>query len=235
MLYLLNLEFEKQEKVIKHDFYYSILWWFLSLFDGQDDIYNAIIKLSFRISKNFTISMGINGKENYNKVVTSILELGNKWLRIDSYDFRLKQLKFDFQIFDPSNVRFQDFKKFKLFFNSPTYIKSGKTNHLLPTPERFLYSAYDKLDKIYNFGIDSKEFKNWLKYYIIVWEYETNTQKITIKKSFKSGVRGFVTYYVNDDNEEFKKILYIALQGIKFVWVWTGVKLGCGNVGVSFR
>ncbi len=235
MLYLLNLEFEKEEKVIKHDFYYSILGWFLSLFDNHNDIYNAIIKLSFRIWENFVISMWIQGKDNYNKVVTSILNLDQKWLRIDSYNFRLKQLKFDFQIFDPSQIRYQDFQKFKLYFNSPTYVKAGKVNYLLPTPERFLFSVYNKLDKIYNFWIDSKLFKDWLKYSIIVGEYDINTQRITIKNSFKSGVRGFATYYIREDNKEFKNLLYILLQWIRFVWVGTGVKLGCGNVGVSFR
>jgi len=90
-----------------------------------------------------------------------------------------------------------------------------------------------KLQNIYKWNVDEKEFKKWL-WKIIVGEYQINSQQIKIKWAYKAWVRWYVLYHIKDDNKDMKKILYLILKWIKFVWMWTGTKLGCGNGLVKF-
>lgn len=236
MIYLLNIEFEKQWE-FKNDFYYSILWAFLELCKDIKDIYDNITKLSFKITeKSFFIKVWIYKEENYNKLVNYFLENTWKTLSIDWEKITLKQLKFDFEIFK-KDIEYKDFKKFVLYFNSPTYVKVWDVNYLLPEPERFIFSVFWKLKNYFDLdSVDEKEFKNYLKYNLFVWKYDINTQQITIKWNKKAGVRWNITYYVKnlEENEDYKRLLYFVLKWAKFVWMGTGVKLGCWDVSVRF-
>jgi CRISPR/Cas system endoribonuclease Cas6 (RAMP superfamily) len=57
---------------------------------------------------------------------------------------------------------------FEVKFHSPTFIRKQNISYCLPNPESFLYSTFDKLDKIYDFGIDKKDFKNQLKHNVYI-------------------------------------------------------------------
>ena len=235
MIYLLNIEFEKQGE-LKHNFYYSILGAFLNLCKDIDNIYKYITKLSFRITENsFFIKVWIHKEENYNKLVNYLIQNTWKQISIDNQTITLKQLNFDFRIFT-NNIEYKVFKKFIVYFNSPTYIKTWDINYLLPEPDRFIFSVFEKLKKYYDYNdIDEKDLKKYLKYNVFVWKYDINTQQITIKWNKKAGVRWYITYYVNDDeNSDYKKLLYTVLKSARFVWMWTGVKLGCWDVSIKF-
>ncbi len=232
MIYLLNIEFEKQWD-FKNDFYYSILWAFLQLCKDIDDIYDYITKLSFRVhQESFVIKVWIQGQENYNKLINYIIQNTWKQISIDNHTITLKQLKFDFDILN--EIEFKDFDKFVIYFNSPTYVKTWDINYLLPEAQRFIFSSFQKLKSYYNFdNIDEKEFKDYLQYQLFVWKYDINTQQITIKNNKKAGVRWYITYYVKD--ETYKQTLYKVLKWAKFVGMGTWVKLGCWDVAVSFK
>lgn len=235
MIYLLNIEFDK-EKEFTNDFYYSILGAFLNLCKDIDNIYEYITRLSFvNIKDTFVIKVWIYKEENYNKLVNYLIQNTWKKISIDGETIILKQLKFDFSIFR-KDIEYKDFKKFILYFNSPTYVRVWNVNYVLPEAEKFIFSGFQKLKKYYNFDdINEDEFKNYLQYDLFVWRYNLKTIKIDIKWNKKWWVLWYVTYYLNTkEDDKYKRLLYFVLKWLKFVWMWTGVKLGCWDVNIKF-
>jgi len=234
MLYLLNINFIKPDFVPKQDLYYAILWWFLNMFKNYNEIYKSIIKLSFSIYTNFTIHLTIQWEENYNLVVNQLLQKQNEIISINNNKFSLKQIRFDFKLFDEKKIKIFPMKQWTIYFQSPTRIKNKNINHQLPLPEKFIFSSFQKLQKTFWRKLDDKDFKSRLKYNIYIWEFDLHTQQVTIKKAKHSGVVGYCKYYCKDIESVFNKYLCMTLQAMRFVWVWSGIKLWLWNVGVKW-
>ena len=77
MLYQLNIDFQKQDFVDKKYLYYAVLGGFLSLFEDNQEIYHAILKLSFSIHDVFTIHITIDGEKHYNDIINTLLHKKN--------------------------------------------------------------------------------------------------------------------------------------------------------------
>jgi len=234
MLYLLNIDFTKPKFVPKQNLYYAILWGFLSIFKEHNEIYESIIKLSFSIYKNFTIHLTIQWEKNYNLIVNQLLQKQNEIISINNNKFLLQQLRFNFKTFDEKQVKIFPIEQRTIKFQSPTRIKNKNINHQLPLPEKFIFSSFQKLQKIFWRDIESSDFKSRLKYNIYIWEFDLRTQQVIVKKSKHSWVVWYCKYYCQDVENKFNKYLCMTLQAMKFVWIWSGVKLWLGNVSAKW-
>lgn len=233
MIYLLKLNLETKEKISNSKFYYHILWAILSIFDDDDKIYNNILKISYSTKENLQVRLSIYSQEAYTQVLQKLLERQNLSLSINNTPFELQTINFDFDIFQPENINFNDFNKFKIRYLSPSFVRNKNILYTMPNPNKFIYSSFSKLNKIYEWNIDWKEFKHRLEQNIIIWEYKIKTDMIHIKWNNKSWVVGYVWYHVIDkSNQDFMKLLYITLKSMKFVGVGSSARLGLGNVSV---
>lgn len=237
MLYLLSLSFEKEEaSFLKEEhIYYAILWAFLSLFENDENIYKAILKLSFHhTADTFKINISIHWNDAYNKMIQTLLTQKEPVLSLNTHKMRLKNLKIEFKIFDPNEIEIREFSKFQLRFLSPTFLRHENILYTLPNPEQFLFSSFEKIDTLYTQPIDKEAFKQWLKYALYIGEYQLKTKLITIKKSKKCGCCWYVHYYLNPEhlqnNKPFYEALYFCLKAMPFVGMGSWTKLGCWNV-----
>lgn len=235
MLYLLNLQLERTDESKKRNYYYGILWAMLNLFESDDELYNSILKIWFNVDNYLNIHLSINWKENYNKIVDKILSSQWKEISINNDKWTLKYLRFNFQLFEPKDIEYKDFNTFTLFFHSPTFIKNDNVNHYLPEPHRIMLSVNRKLSKIYPTHLEEDTFKQYLKK-IYIWELEIKSKQVKLKNWIRAGIVWKVKYHLWDKEvHAMKKSLYMLLKSIPFVWVWSSVKLGCGNVTVFIK
>lgn len=173
MIYQIKLDFDKPWFVNKESIYYGILWWFLNFFKKQKNIYDSIVKLSFWIWENFTIYVSILWEKNYKLLIDEVLRRKNNSISINWIKFQFKFINFNTVFFDYTKEieNYKNIKKFEIFFLSPTFIRRNTTTYSLPNPEIFLYSAYNISKKLFWLDFDDKLFKDWLKYNIMVWEF----------------------------------------------------------------
>lgn len=231
MLYLLRIQFTKPEWARKSDFYYAILGAILNLFEDQSAVYTSILKLSFSVGEQLEINMGIQGEEWYNMIVSHLLSHPEQELSINGSKCSLKQINFHFDLFDGEMGEYRDFNKFILRFHSPTFVRQQNITYLLPTPERIIASLMSKFEQIYPSNIDQADFKKWLKNTLFVGECKLESRLIQIKQGKKTGIVWFWTYYLSDKtNIDYVKYLYLLLKSVKYLGMWSGVRLGCGNV-----
>lgn len=245
MLYQLTIHFKKPDwELYAGDVCYAILGAVLNLFHNNEAIYRAIAKLSFSIGEEaFSVMMTIQWETMYNQIVQHLLSNPQQSISVNGIRLSFQELRLDFRVFDLDLIEFKPFSKFQLKFYSPTFIRQGNILYALPQPETFLFSVREKLQNYYpqlqNSLSDPKSFKKRLKRAIYIWEFKLKTHLITIKKNKKSWVLGYGQYYLNpeyltsDDPENGENIqrLYLILQAIRFLWIGSWVKLGCGNVG----
>ena len=234
-IFQIKLVFSKQASYIERQFYYHILWAVLSLFENDDKIYQNILKISFSFDKEqFYVFLSVAWKQTFNQVVSILLKKQWEVFSINSYKFQLMKIDFNFKILDFDNLTLNPVEKFSLKFLSPTLVRNQNKIFTLPVPERFLYSVYQKLVKLWVFNEENKEFKKWLQFAVVPSKFNLQTEKIEIKKSFRAGVIGEISYIVYEQNEDFQKILDLILKSIPYIWLGSGVRLGLWNVKVYF-
>ena len=234
-IFQIKLIFQKQEKYIEKKFYYHILWAVLNLFENNNEIYQNILKISFSFDKEqFYVFLSIFWKQTFNQVVSILLEKQWEIFSVISYKFQLMKIDFNFKIWDFDNLTLNSVEKFSIKFLSPTLIRNQNKIFTLPVPERFLYSVYQKLLKLWVFTEENKDFKKWLQFAVVPSKFNLKTEKIEIKKSFRAGVVGEVSYVVYEKNEDFQKILDLILKSIPYIWLGSGIRLGLWNVKVYF-
>ena len=231
-IFQLKLVFQKQEKYIEKKFYYSILWAVLNLFENDKTIYEGILKISYSFDKtHLFVFISIFWKQNFSLAVTKLLSVQWKNFSIDGYRFSLEEIDFNLKVLDLDNVVLKEVEKFKLKFLSPTQVRNQNKIFILPEPDRFLFSAYQKLKNIWlNFDIDDKDFKKWLKYSVLAKQFNIKTDLIEIKNSKRAGVVGTISYIVYDKHEKYQKVLDLILKSIPYLWIGSGTRLGLWNV-----
>jgi len=234
-IFQIKLIFSKQVPYIERQFYYHILWAVLNLFENNNEIYQNILKISFSFDKEqFYVFLSIFWKQTFNQVVSILLEKQWEIFSVISYKFQLMKIDFNFKILDFDNLILNPVEKFSLKFLSPTLIRNQNKIFTLPVPERFLYSVYQKLFNLWIFNEENKDFKKRLQFAVVPSKFNLKTEKIEIKKSFRAGVVGEVSYVVYEKNEDFQKILDLILKSIPYIWIGSGVKLGLWNAKVYF-
>ncbi|MBS8121731.1 hypothetical protein [Candidatus Vampirococcus lugosii] len=199
MLYLLKLNFKALQKIGNTEYYYHLLGAILNVFDDDEKIYKSILKISYIKYNHLQIRLTINGQDAYSEILKKILSKGNLNISINGQKFELEKINFDFDIFDIEKINFVNFKKFKINYISPTFIRNRNILYTLPNPDKFIFSTYQKLNKIYNIGYDENKFKNFLKnnIYIYIGEFSIMTKQLKLKKYLKSGLVGYVWYYTS--------------------------------------
>jgi len=233
-IFQIKLFFHKQEKYIEKKFYYSILWAVLNLFENNSQIYESILKISFSLDKeHLYVFISVFWKERFNILLNKLLNLDNKTFSIDNYKFELEQIDFNLKVLDLENISLKTIDKFELKFLSPTQVRNQNKIFTLSSPERFLFSVYQKLKKLgIKFDIDEKDFKKWIGSSVLANKFNIKTELVEIKKSKRAWVVGNISYIVYDKNEQYQKILDLILKVIPYTWIGSGTKLWLGNVKV---
>jgi len=234
-IFKIKLVFSKQEKYIDKNFYYSILWAVLNLFENNSQVYESILKISYSFDKNHLfVFISILNQENFNQALTLLLEQKSKDFSIDNYKFELENIDFNLKVLDVERIKAQDIERFELKFLSPTMIRNQNKIFTLPESKRFLFSVYNKIKILwFNFQIDEKDFKKYLEYAVLPTKFNLKTEKIKIKWSFRAGVVGNISYTIYEKNGNYQKIIYTILQFIPYIGLGSGTKLGLGNVKVN--
>lgn len=232
MLYLLKLNFKALQKIWNTEYYYHLLGAILNVFDDDEKIYKSILKISYIKYNHLQIRLTINWQDAYSEILKKILSKWNLNISINWQKFELEKINFDFDIFDIEKINFVNFKKFKINYISPTFIRNRNILYTLPNPDKFIFSTYQKLNKIYNIWYDENKFKNFLKNNIYIWEFSIMTKQLKLKKILKSWLVWYVWYYNNIDDLEIRNALYLTLNSMKFLGIWSCVKLGLWNVSV---
>jgi len=230
-IFQLKLIFSKDDKYIKKNFYYSILGAVLGLFENDEKVYNSILKISYSFDKtHLFVFISIYWKDNFNLVVSKLLDIKNKAIIIDTYKFLLEQIDFNLHILDFSNLNLYPIDELNLKFLSPTQVRNQNKIFVLPESDRFLFSVYQKIKRLgFDFWVDEKLFKKWLAYGVIVKEFNIKTELVEIKKAKRAGVVGYISYIVYEKNDDYQKILYLIQQTIPYTWIWSGTRLGLWN------
>jgi len=231
-IFQLKLVFKKEEKYIDKKFYYSILWAVLSFFENNDIVYNSILKISYSFDKeHLFIFISVLGKEKFNLVVNMLLENKKQIFTVDKYCFKFEKIDFNLKVFDLDNIQLSIIDRFSLKFLSPTQIRNQNKIFTLPESDRFLFSVYQKIKKLWlEFDIDEKDFKKWLKYSIIVNKFDIKTDLVEIKWAKRAGVIWNISYIVYEKNEDYQKILDLIVKVIPYTWVGSSTKLWLWNV-----
>ena len=235
-IFQIKLVFSKQVFYIERQFYYYILWAVLNLFENNNEIYQNILKISFSFdNENFYVFLSVAWKHVFNQVVSILLEKEWEIFSINSYKFQLTKIDFNFKILDFDNLTLRPIEKFSLKFLSPTLVRNQNKIFTLPVPERFLYSVYQKLKKIWvDPNIEEKDFKKWLSFAVLPKQFNIKTDLVEIKNSKRAWLIGDISYIVYDKNEDYQKILDLILKSIPYIWLGSGTKLGLWNVKVYF-
>ena len=233
-IFQVKLVFKKQEKYIQKKFYYSILWAVLNLLENDQRIYENLIKLSYSFDKDYLfVFISVFWKENFNLLVSRLLETKEKVFKIDSYEFLLENIDFNLKILDFENITLRPVDKFELKFLSPTQVRNQNKIFTLPVADRFLFSVYNKLKNFWlNLNFDEKDFKKWLGFSVLANKFRLQTELVEVKNSKRAGVVWNVSYVVYDKNEYYQKVLDLILKAISYVWIWSGTKLWLWNVKV---
>lgn len=234
-IFQLKLVFSKQEKYIEKKFYYSILWAVLNLLENNQQVYDNILKISYSFDQtHLFVIISIYWKENFNLLVSKLLENRQKIFSVDNYKFTLEQIDFNLKVLDLEKLELNPVDSFELKFLSPTQIRNQNKIFTLPEADRFLFSVLNKLEKLWlNFdNIDKKEFKKWLGFSVLAKQFNIKTDLVEIKKSKRAGVIWNVSYIVYEKNENYQKLLDLILKSIPYIWIGSWTKLGLWNVKV---
>jgi len=235
-VFQIKLIFKKQEKYIDKKFYYSILWAVLNLFENNTIIYENILKISYSLDKTcLFVFISILWKENFNFLVKKLLDSKQKVFSVDGYKFLLEQIDFNLKILDFEKLKLTTVSAFELKFLSPTCIRNQNKIFTLPSSDRFLFSVYQKLIKLWlNIDLNEKDLKKWLWFSVLAKQFNLKTELIEIKKSKRAGVVGSISYIVYNENKKFQKILDLILKSIPYIWIGSWTKLWFGNVIVRY-
>lgn len=227
--------------IIKSRFYYSVLWWILNLFANDENIYNSILSISPVMEKfnwdGFFVKISVLWRENFDFIINKIFS-SEKKISLDWKKFFVKWIDFDFKIFDLKRIKAKNFNSFEIIFLSPTFTKTTlqkkQITNILPSPDVFLFSVYNKFVKIY---WDDKEefndFKKIIKDNIFISEINIKSKVNQVKKWVKSWIVWRVKYVVLDDFK-YKNFLFCLLKFGEFVWIWSGVKLWFWSVKIKY-
>ncbi len=239
MIYSIKIIIEIDNNYIKNN-YYSILGSVLNIIWDNKELKDSILSIS-NINKsnddNFSISISIIWKDNFNHIISIIQN--KKEINLNWKIFNILWLDFNFNIFDNDTTIYNDYKKIEISFKSPTIIKKEinwvDINQLLPIPEVFLLSIIRKYSKIYWYNLDIDLIKQIIKNNVIVVSFDICTRLVRVKWNNKAWLVGKVKYEIlGSIDKDIKILLYRALHLSKLVWIWTGNRLWLGQIWVYF-
>lgn len=244
MLYHITLKFQfpKDSSISNNTFYYAILWWVLNFLNQQQELYHKLVKISFsKTAEVLYIYVVIHTEKAYRLFIDTLLRrkkeelsINGITLQFDALEYATKTFSFE-ETFQLIRNKSSLPKKFLLKFLSPTFIRQQKITFVLPTPERFLFSLYQKCKKYFSLGsYDDDTYKKRLEHNIYIWEYKLKSDIVHIKQWIKAWSVGYCTYYLNAHDEQFSPLLFTSLHAASFVGIGNGTKLWLGNVKVIY-
>ncbi len=232
------------------NFYYSILGIVLSLLDKKKSVKDKILKISYRVQSSdiLEVSLSFFWDKAFKNFVEEVLSSIGGNYKLKGLPFKLKSLSFEFFHLTKEKIRMslkddKYYNQIKLSFFSPTVVRRGRKEILLPISDVYLSNILDKIqtnqylsewvkEELPN--IDKNDFKKWLANYVLPQKFRIKTTIFELKNGKMVGVLGNIDYWIwNQDWAKFMTYLkLLKLQSLFAPYVGLGsfTRLGLGNV-----